>query len=202
MEVVSGIIIGFDTDTPKTGDNILEFIRLSQIPTLTINLLYALPKTPLWRRLEGENRLIFDEGRESNVDFLMPYNEVLDMWRYCITEAYKPEFLYERFKYQCEHTYPNRISVPNSPARLSRENILQGLRVMKNLFIQVGLLSDYRDTFWQFAKPMLKAGRIQSLIHVSLVSHHLIKFTQECAQELESASFYSQKLRDQTAVQL
>ena len=198
MEVVSGIIIGFDTDTPQTADHILEFIRVSQIPMLTINLLYALPKTPLWRRLEAENRLIFDEGRESNIEFLMPYNEVLDLWRRCITEAYEPQFLYDRFAYQCEHTYPNRISVPNSPARLSKENIFQGLRIMKNLFFQVGLLSDYRDTFWKFAMPMLKKGRVQSVIHTSLVSHHLIKFTQECAQELESASFYSQKVRQRS----
>lgn len=55
MEVVSGIIIGLDTDTPDTGDRILEFIRLSNIPMLTINLLHALPRTPLWRRLETED---------------------------------------------------------------------------------------------------------------------------------------------------
>lgn len=69
LEVVSGIIIGFDTDTPQTADNILEFINASQIPILTINLLYALPKTPLWNRLKAEGRIIEDESRESNIDF-------------------------------------------------------------------------------------------------------------------------------------
>jgi biotin synthase-like enzyme len=73
MEVVSGIIMGLDTDTPETADRILEFIRLSNIPMLTINLLHALPRTPLWRRLELEGRLVFNENRESNVEFLMPY---------------------------------------------------------------------------------------------------------------------------------
>ncbi len=195
MEVVSGIIIGFDTDTPETADHILDFIRTSQIPMLTINLLYALPKTPLWRRLEAEDRLIFEEGRESNIKFLMPYEEVLGIWKRCITEAYDPAFLYDRFRYQCEHTFPNRISVPNSPARVSKENILQGLRIMKNLLLHVGIFSHYRKIFWDFAWPLIKAGRIQSLIHASLVSHHLIQFTRECAQEIESASFYSQKLK-------
>ncbi|MCA1596613.1 MAG: B12-binding domain-containing radical SAM protein, partial [Chloroflexi bacterium] len=41
MEVVSGIIMGLDTDTIDTADRILEFIRLSNIPMLTINLLMA-----------------------------------------------------------------------------------------------------------------------------------------------------------------
>src|SRR5687768_17821007 len=46
------IIIGLDTDTPQTADHIIEFVHASNIPVLTINILYALPKTPLWRRLE------------------------------------------------------------------------------------------------------------------------------------------------------
>src|SRR5207244_11328933 len=77
LEVVSGIILGLDTDDAGTADRIIEFIRASAIPVLTINVLYALPKTPLWRRLEAAGRLVADGGRESNVDFLLPYDAVL-----------------------------------------------------------------------------------------------------------------------------
>lgn len=195
MEVVSGIIMGLDTDTPDTGDRILEFIRLSQMPMLTINLLHALPKTPLWRRLEAEGRLNFDEDRESNVDFLLPYEQVLEMWRKVITTAYEPEFLYERFAYNMEHTYPNRIKPPLSPARVSKKNIRKGLWILANLIIRIGLFSNYRKTFWKMAGPKLKAGKIENLIHIGLVGHHLITFSQECAQGKQAASFYSQKVR-------
>jgi radical SAM superfamily enzyme YgiQ (UPF0313 family) len=156
MEVVSGIILGLDTDTPETGDRILEFVRQSQIPMLTINLLYALPKTPLWRRLEAEGRLILDSDRESNVEFLMPYEDVMKMWYRCITTAYEPEFLFERFAYQCEHTYPNRIKVPNSAARTSPTNIRKGLTMLGKILLRVGVFSHYRKTFWAMAKPALK----------------------------------------------
>ncbi len=200
LEVVSGIILGLDTDTPMTGERILEFIRLSQIPMLTINLLYALPKTPLWERLEKEGRLVFDDNRESNVNFLLPHEQVVAMWRKCITQAYTPEFIYERFAYNLEHTYPHRIQVPNSPARTSWANILKGLGLMGNILLKVGLLSDYRETFWQFAKPALKKGQIEYIISTALVSHHLIKFARECSQGQESASFYSQKVRQPVAV--
>ena len=85
MEVVSGIIMGLDTDTPETGNHILEFVEQSQIPMLTMNLLQALPRTPLWDRLKREQRLIEDdEDRESNVAFRMPYEQVLAMWRDCM----------------------------------------------------------------------------------------------------------------------
>lgn len=197
LEVVSGIILGLDTDTPETCDRILEFIRVSNIPMLTINLLYALPRTPLWRRLEAAGRLNFEEGRESNVEFLMPYEEVVEMWRRCITTAYDPDFLYQRFAYQCQHTYPNRIKPPNSAARVNKNNVRKGVTMLAKLFWHAGVISSYRNTFWKMAKPALKKGKIEQIIHVGLVSHHLIQFTQECARGIESASFYSQKVRKQ-----
>lgn len=194
LEVVSGIIMGLDTDTPETADHILEFIRQSNIPMLTINLLYALPRTPLWRRLETEGRLVFEPGRESNVDFLMPYEEVVEMWRRCITEAYDPGFLFERFWYQCENTFPNRIEVPSSPARTSWSMIRKGLTILANSLVRVGLLSDYRRVFWSFAWRTLKRGQIESLINVTLVCYHLIEFARESSEGETAASFYSQKV--------
>jgi radical SAM superfamily enzyme YgiQ (UPF0313 family) len=194
MEVVSGIILGLDTDTPDTADRVLEFIRLSRIPMLTINLLYALPKTPLWDRLQASGRLNFAPERESNVEFLLPYEEVVGMWRRCIAEAYEPDFLYERFAYNARHTYPNRIPVPNSPARVSPENIWKGLTMLGKILLRVGILGGYRRTFWDMATPNLKSGEIENLIHIGLVGHHLIEFARECTRGEESASFYSQKL--------
>ena len=66
---------------------------------------------------------------------------------------------------------------------------------MGKILLRVGLLGHYRKTFWQMALPALKAGKIENLINVGLVGHHLIQFAQECARGEESASFYSQKLR-------
>ncbi len=39
MEVVSGIILGLDTDTPRTGTDILGFVERSQIPMYTGRIL-------------------------------------------------------------------------------------------------------------------------------------------------------------------
>src|SRR5579864_8299727 len=89
MEVVSGIIMGLDTDKPGTADALLAFVDESKIPLLTINLLQALPKTPLWDRLEREGRLVNDDdGRDSNVDFLLPYDEVVASWKHAMSVAY------------------------------------------------------------------------------------------------------------------
>lgn len=196
MEVVSGIIMGLDGEPPDIDAQVEEFIRLANIPMLTINLLFALPRTPLWRRLEQEGRLVDDPGRESNVVFLLPYQAVVDKWRRCITSAYDPEYLYRRFRYQMEHTYPRRIEVPNSPARVNLKSILKGISLLVTLLVKIGMLGSYRQVFWNMARPAFKRGDIEGIIHVALVGHHLIEFAKECGSGVESASFYSQKLRE------
>lgn len=196
IEVVSGMIMGLDGEPEDIGDQILDFIRASQMPMLTTNLLYALPKTPLWRRLEQEGRLLpEDHGKESNVEFLVPYEQLIKEWRRCIVTAYEPDFLYQRFAHQMEHTYPKRIAVPYSRSRLSLKNIGKGLRILANIVMMIGIRGSYRSTFWNLAKPALKRGDIEGLIHVGLVGHHLIEFARECRDGVESAAFYSQKMR-------
>src|SRR5215469_4550189 len=109
MEVVSGIILGLDTDKPGTVDALLNFIDESRIPLLTINLLQALPKTPLWDRLARENRLVHDDTRDSNVEFLMPYEDVVSSYKRCMEIAYEPSKLMARYLHQCEYTHKNRL---------------------------------------------------------------------------------------------
>ena len=195
FEVVSGIILGLDTDTEETADAILEFIARSHIPMLTINLIEALPRTALHERLARENRLVEEEGRESNVVFRRPYADVVASWKRCIAEAYDPEALYARFAYNCARTYPNRIRPDFGPERASWGNIAYGLRILKNLFLRVGARSDYRRTFWKLALPLLRAGRIEDLIHVGLVGHHLVEFTREALSGAQNASFYAPTAR-------
>jgi hopanoid C-2 methylase len=191
IEVVSGIILGLDTDTPETAAHLIEFIDNSHIPMLTINLLQALPKTPLWDRLSAAGRLTGDEARESNVIFTLPYDQVLESWLLSIGHAYTPEAIYRRFAHNAQHTYPNRIRLPLSRGRLNPGNLRRGIVIITKLLMRVGIFGDYRRTFWQMAWPALRAGRIEELIHVGLVAHHMITFARGCAAGRENASFFA-----------
>ena len=197
MEVVSGIIMGLDTDKPGTADALLKFVDESRIPLLTINLLQALPKTPLWDRLEKEGRLVpEDEGRDSNVDFLLPYEDVVSSWKRCMEAAYEPAKLFARYQYQCDYTYANRIKVPPAPELKSWSNIRRGLIMLRNIFWKVGVLGDYRRVFWKFALGRLRRGDIEGLIGSSMIAHHLIVFARAATSGRQSASNYSIRLRE------
>jgi radical SAM superfamily enzyme YgiQ (UPF0313 family) len=196
MEVVSGIIMGLDTDKAETGDALISFVDESRIPLLTINLLQALPKTPLWDRLEKAGRLIDDETRDSNVQFLLPYDEVVSSWRKCMELAYEPAKLFARYQHQCDYTYANRLQVPVSPELKTWANARRGLIMLRNIFWKVGVLGDYKRVFWKFALGRIKRGDIEGLIGATLVAHHLITFARAASSGRQNASNYSLRLRE------
>src|SRR3569833_1015248 len=176
MEVVSGIIMGLDTDKPNTSEALLGFVEESRIPLLAINLLQALPKTPLWDRLEREGRLIHDDGRDSNVDFLLPYDEVVASWKHAMGVAYEPEKVYARFQYQCDHVYVHRLKMPKPDEMKTWPNIRRGLVMLRNIFWKAGVLGDYKRVFWKVALGRIKRGDLEGLIGCTLIAHHLNTF--------------------------
>jgi radical SAM superfamily enzyme YgiQ (UPF0313 family) len=191
LEVTSGIIIGLDTDTADSERQLRAFIDVSQVPILTINLLQALPRTPLWDRLKDAGRLIADdEGLESNVRFLRPHDEVVATWRRCIAHAYDPEQLFSRFAHQVEATYPHRLIGP-ARGKLTIANLRQALVLAFNVALRVGILSDYRRPFWRAARKALRRGQIDSVLSMGFVAYHLITFTREALRGAHNASFYS-----------
>ena len=192
MEVVSGIIMGLDTDDRETPETILRFVEASQIPLLTINLLQALPRTRLWDRLEADGRLTDDESLESNVVFLQPYRQVVEGWRECMARAYEPSALFDRFRHQVEATYPHRLPVER---KATWKDVKKGLRIISRVLWTCGVAAPYRRAFWDFAWPRLKALDIERVIQVGLVGHHLITFATEAARGAQNASFYSARLR-------
>jgi hypothetical protein len=195
MEVTSGIIVGLDTDTEQSADRLIEFIEASQIPILTMNLLQALPKTPLWDRLAREDRLTDDPTLESNVRFLRPYDEVVAAWRRCVAYAYAPERLFARFKHQVDATYVNRI-VPQPRAKPTFTQLRMGAVLAWRVFTRVGLRADYRRAFWDAWRYAVKRGQIESAMGMGFVAHHLIQFSREALRGEQNASFYSTHERE------
>ena len=194
IEITSGIIVGLDTDTADTEQRLKDFIEISSIPMLTINLLQALPKTPLWDRLKRAGRLSDDPARESNVVFLRPHDEVVDMWRRSIAFANDPERLFERFRYQVEATYVNRIVTP-AKGKLRWSNLRGGAVLAWRVLLYICLLSDFRKPFWRTARHALKHGQIDGMFGAAFMGYHLIQFTREALRGDQNASYYSAKKR-------
>jgi len=60
--ILAGMIVGFDQDDATIFDEQFDFLHAAQIPLVLLNFLVAIPKTPLYQRLQAEGRLILDES--------------------------------------------------------------------------------------------------------------------------------------------
>ena len=125
----------------------------------------------------------------------MPYEQVLAMWRNCMAKAYEPEALFARYEYQMRATRPNRLRRPWSRQRLSPRNIHMALTMLSKLIWRVGVRGSYRRAFWSFALPRLLSFRIERVLSVGLVAHHLIMFARDACAGKSNASNYSAKNR-------
>jgi radical SAM superfamily enzyme YgiQ (UPF0313 family) len=57
LDVMCGMIVGFDSDGPEVFDAQLRFIAQSRVTQASAGMLHAIPKTPLHARLAREGRL-------------------------------------------------------------------------------------------------------------------------------------------------
>ena len=191
LEVASGIIIGLDTDTPQTAEAIIEFARQSQVPLMTVNILYALPKTPLYERLKQAGRILDDPQGDSNIAFLEPRQTVVERWRQVIANVYEPANLYERFLTQARTTYANRPARVDAWRQLTWRNLRRAGRILSRIIWHVGLRSNYRSQFWKMFWTLILRGQLELIFHISVVAHHLISYTREALVGKGQASNYS-----------
>lgn len=199
----AGLILGLDTDDETTVAKINRFIDESNIPGLGINVLYAPPKTPLWRRLEAEGRLIpIDQVVESNVVFKDPEPVVMARWSQVIAHAFEPAALFARFRHNITSTYANRLPLPLSRFGFSWNLIRNGVFAMLSVIFYLGILARYRGHFWRMLLAALRSGQLDAMIYVATGAYHFIRFrddvlagrAQVCIHS-EAARAISQELR-------
>jgi radical SAM superfamily enzyme YgiQ (UPF0313 family) len=103
--VYAGFIVGFDSDTEDIFDRQIEFIRQAAIPAPTLALLYALPGTPLHKRMAAAGRLRksersddfsgYNTNFDTNIITVLPRRTLLEGYRKIIATCYDPkEFFY------------------------------------------------------------------------------------------------------------
>jgi radical SAM superfamily enzyme YgiQ (UPF0313 family) len=208
IEIIMGMIFGFDTDTEQTGQRVIRFVKEANGPLIYFNLLTALPKTPLWERLTREGRLIEHNGDArqserlmscltSNVRFKLPAQVVSQMLRDTAKEVYSPAEVYRRFLWNAEHVYGNQIQgVPPSETWAQRRFLIRfSLETLWRVVRDVGLRSDYRDEFWRYLWRLIqlrRQGRIHSVLEVLLRTvpnaHHLIQWARILLEDTEQAA--------------
>jgi radical SAM superfamily enzyme YgiQ (UPF0313 family) len=151
IQVFGGFIVGFDNDTDKIFDSQIKFIQENGICAAMVGVLTVIPETPLWIRLEKENRLTYELITGENTDATLNYipamgkEELIEGYKTVLSTIYSPKEYYQRI-----NTFL-KFYKPSTKSKLKMNDI----RAFIKTTWRIGLFSNSRFRYW---KLIIKTG--------------------------------------------
>ena len=161
LEVQGGFILGFDTDTQNTFDNMIKFIQTSGIVTAMVGLLHAIPETALYKRLQSEKRIL-KTATGNNTDFTLNFipemsiDSLMTGYKRVIDTIFSPKYYYKRII-----TY---LKEYNKMAVYTKLTPRVQLTALSKAVWKIGILGKGKLHFWKLLfwtmliKPKLISG--------------------------------------------
>ncbi len=157
MFVNAGFIIGFDGETDRVAEAMIECIEESAIPVCMVGLLYALPSTRLWHRLTTEGRLHTGSdtlSSDTNADqctsglnfaTMRPRREVMQDYRTVVRRIYEPQAYFARVR-----DLVHRLDLSDQQHRRPFRTLLRDLRSAGRIIWRIGIRDGRsRGPFWR-----------------------------------------------------
>jgi radical SAM superfamily enzyme YgiQ (UPF0313 family) len=168
IDVLAGFIVGFDNDTLETFDLQYRFIVGSGIQAAMVGLLTALPKTPLYLRLEEEGRLRQAEQSSDNTKLAtnitpkrMSYDAMIEAYRQLYQRLTSDHAIAQRVR--------NKIRYMGDPVYVGEYARSQQLGIVTRLIVR-GVLRGGPRRIYQFLRTLpLRAPRKLPLVIVDWI---------------------------------
>ncbi|MFQ5787631.1 MAG: radical SAM protein [Thermodesulfobacteriota bacterium] len=160
IEILAGFIIGFDNDTMQIFDKQFRFIMNSGIQASMVGLLTAIPKTPLYYRIEKDGRLIPNANDSQNyalgtniIPKQMGYSEMVNGYRSLFYRLYSNQNIANRII--------NKIRYLNDPLYRSPYPVSEQTKTLFK-FLYHGILKGGFSRIYHFLRtvPLTKPNQI------------------------------------------
>jgi radical SAM superfamily enzyme YgiQ (UPF0313 family) len=156
IDVLGGFIVGFDNDDLATFDRQYEFIMASGIQVSMVGLLTALPRTPLYERLEKEGRLIPQSERGDNtkpstniLPLRMDYEEMVTAYESLFRRLFTDRNIAQRVN--------EKMRYLRRPVPLEQYSVREQLVITWKLFVY-GLLPGGPLRIYRFLRTLASAS--------------------------------------------
>jgi radical SAM superfamily enzyme YgiQ (UPF0313 family) len=202
LEVYAGMIVGFDNDDETVFERQFEFLHQSRIIGAMAGMLSAIPKTPLYERLEAAGRLdnaAADDPRIATniIPLHMTREQLRDGWLDLMDRLYDPENYFERFD---ELFIKGRIPLASAKMTWLRRHRplgwlkIQVLTVLGALGMLVRVWTvprtrPYRPVYARYLRKLLAARR---------PPRYLFQFAWKCILHTHFATMTRQMVRGET----
>jgi len=198
MEVMAGMIVGFDSDDASIFDEQFRFIQEARIPVSMTGMLNAVPKTALYQRLKQAGRLI----AESVGDQFVFTNIVPErMSRLELYEGYKHllERLYSYRNYR-RRTMQLILNKGNQvPTRLlaSGQDLMIFLRVLWTCILRASPRRAWMTASLMIETALRRPRALRDAITFALLHKHLYEYMRETCKRLDALVHELKKLPEE-----
>ncbi len=197
MAVWCGMIMGFDSDDTTIFDRQIEFIQKARIPFSMSGMLTAIPKTPLYDRLEAEGRLDTSDQPEWGTNVIpaqMSREELRAGFVRVMTELYEPDGYFQRAEalffrkgFDIGMPFASRRWMA-TPRWIVHEAacLVQSFGLYARLVRDVPeahLRSEYRRRFWRYARRMPRPGLLLFYVFHLAMHYHAHSMAHDMANE-------------------
>lgn len=171
LEVQSGFILGFDSDTPTIFQRQIDFIQKSGIVVAMVGLLTASPMTKLYERLKREGRILMESsGNNTSIEL----NFIPKMNRDLLISGYKKVFC---TIYNSKEFYERAITFLRQlefPVKANFRFHWYQIRALLGSFWFAGIKSEGRFNYWKllFWSLFKKPDAFSYVISYSLMEIH------------------------------
>lgn len=190
LDISAGFIVGFDNDDESIFEDQYRFIQGNGIVLAMVGMLTAIPKTPLYERLEKDGRLRLDDFNCNFVPKQMTPEQLKRGYWELLRRLYAPEAFIERyFKIYGSPEFRRRRAAIIAKANEHRtvRTLIYGLILTWNLFW--ALVKDkrlktvggvYWRFFWQHRRLYQKGiTGFAQFVNRCVAHWHFWKFTEE-----------------------
>ena len=175
MEVLSGFIVGFDSDPPDVFSRVTSFIQKAAIPVSMVGLLSALPGTQLTQRLKKEGRLLMESnGSNTTLDLnfipVMNSEILIEGYKKILSTIYEPRQYYARVLEFLSHYRP----------KVKQRTKAADLVAFFNSIVKQGIIGSDRLHYWKFLFQAYwrNAAAFSEAVTLAIMGYHFQKVTE------------------------
>jgi radical SAM superfamily enzyme YgiQ (UPF0313 family) len=137
LEINAGFIVGFDNDDKAIFEDQFRFIQQNGITLAMVGMLQAIPRTPLYERLEREGRLVEEDPNCNFIPKQMTREELRQGYWNLVQRLYTPEAFLDRYfrVYESPEYLQRRAEICKKAGEGKRlPTLVYGLSLLWSLF--------------------------------------------------------------------
>jgi radical SAM superfamily enzyme YgiQ (UPF0313 family) len=186
IEVMAGMIVGFDNDDPSIFEEQFQFIQAARIPISMTGMLNAVPKTPLHARLKAAGRLIADSVGDQFV-----FTNVIPsgMSRLELYEGYRALlhrlYAYRAYRQRAMALILNQGNVLSSEILARGDDLAVVARIVWNCVLRASPRRAWLTISMALETAFRRPRAIRQAFTLALMHKHFYEYVQETSRQLE-----------------